>query len=235
VIINLYKFLGSFIKKKISIPLFSKIPISEKTQNIKNLNAALSKVFTGQKRIDDISTADRYNIDNDNMNEADFFNHLLKVFASEKTIEINVQEFICDSIRVLSNNFDTGIETTNIFNFNENIKQNLKTITFFNMLLYAFEFMFNYLRVENTYSVECNMSQEGVIINFVSILRNSKKYKFRHPAKYATECPNTQFLLFHCISLLAKQNNYLFTVLQNDSTFTFRFAPKTKLQSVKKR
>jgi hypothetical protein len=226
VIINLCKFFGSFIKKKISIPLFTRIPISEKTQNIKELNAALSKVFAGQKRIDDISTADRFN-----MNEAVFFNHLLKIFASEKTIEINVQEFICDSIRVLSNNFDTGIETTNIFNFNENIKQNLKTITFFNMLLYAFEFMFNYLRLENTYSVECNMSQEGVIINFVSILRNSKKYKFRHPAKYATECPNTQFLLFHCISLLAKQNNYLFTVLQDDSTFTFRFAPKTHVNA----
>ena len=189
-------------------------------QDIININEALAKVFSGQSCIDDIRDPD--------INEADFFNHLLEVFASEKTIKVNVQEFIFDSISTLVANFNIGIDATTIINIDENAVQNLKTITFFNMLLHAFEFMFNYIRVEDACSCECHMSQEGVVVDLVGILRDSKEYKFRHPANYTTECPSTEFLLFHSIALLAKQNNYVFTVLQNDSSFSFRFAPQTK-------
>ena len=189
-------------------------------QDIRNINEALAQVFAGQRCIADIKEPC--------MSEADFFNHLLEVFASEKTIKVNIQEFMFDSISTLVANFNTGIDATTIINIDENAKQNLKTITFFNMLLYGFEFMFNYIRVEDTCSIACSMSREGVIIDLVGILRNSKEYKFRHPSKYTTECPSTEFLVFHSIALLAKQNNYVFTVLQDDSSFSFRFAPQTK-------
>ena len=190
-------------------------------QNISNINEALAKVFRGQRCIGDIRGTD--------INEADFFNHLLEVFASEKKIQVNIQEFMFDSINTLVTHFDTGIDATKVINIDENAAQNLKTITFFNMLLHAFEFMFNYIRVEDACSIACNMSREGVVVDFVGLLRNSKEYKFRHPSKYITECPSTEFLVFHSIALLAKQNNYVFTVLQDDSSFSLRFAPQTKM------